>query len=203
MSIRKCRMRRRRLRSDLEDFLVLASKSVGCARLALPGLQKTLYELKLRHSFNRSGYAAGFLEAVQVEPLSVLIVDDEVEFLETLVKRLRKRKLAVNGVTSGEAALAQLQENPVDIVILDVKMPGMSGLDTLREIKKRYSLLEVIMLTGHANMEVAIAGMEIGAFDYLMKPIDIDELLYKIQDAYKRKTLNEKTGIAETRSLPG
>ncbi|MGC9965454.1 MAG: response regulator [Syntrophobacteraceae bacterium] len=138
-----------------------------------------------------------------MEPLRVLIVDDEVEFLETLVKRLRKRKLAVNGVTSGEAALAHLKENPVDIVVLDVKMPGMSGLETLREIKKQYGLLEVIMLTGHANMEVAIEGMETGAFDYLMKPTDIDELLYKIQDAYKRKMLNEKTGLAKTRSLPG
>ncbi len=134
-----------------------------------------------------------------MEALSVLIVDDEVEFLETLVKRLRKRKLAVNGVTSGEAALEQLKETPFDIVVLDVKMPGMNGLDSLREIKKSYPLLEVIMLTGHANMEIAIQGMDLGAFDYLMKPIEIDELLYKIQDAYKRKRLNEKAGIAETR----
>ena len=134
-----------------------------------------------------------------METLSVLIVDDEVEFMETLVKRLRKRKLAVNGVTSGEAALAQLKETPVDIVVLDVKMPGMSGIDTLREIKKRYGLVEVIMLTGHANMEVAIEGMDIGAFDYLMKPIGIDELVYKIQDACKRKRLNEKAELAESR----
>lgn len=132
-----------------------------------------------------------------MESLAVLIVDDEVEFLETLVKRLRKRKLVVNGVTGGEAALEQLPVNPVDIVVLDVKMPGMSGLETLREIKKKYPLIEVIMLTGHANMEVAIEGMDLGAFDYLMKPIDIDELLYKIQDAYKRKCLNEKAGIGE------
>lgn len=114
-----------------------------------------------------------------------------------------KRKLAVDGVTSGEAALALLRENPVDVVVLDVKMPGMNGIETLREIKKEHGLLEVIMLTGHANTEVAIEGMEMGAFDYLMKPTGIDELVYKIQDAYKRKMLNEKTGIAETRSLPG
>ncbi len=148
-------------------------------------------------------YSLAFWEAVQVEPIRVLIVDDEVEFMETLVKRLKKRKLTVNGVTGGEAALARLKETEVDIVVLDVKMPGMSGIDALREIKKRYSLLEVIMLTGHANMEVAIEGMEIGAFDYLMKPIGIDELVYKIQDAYKRKMLNEKGGLAETRSLSG
>jgi DNA-binding NtrC family response regulator len=138
------------------------------------------------------------MEAVQVENLSVLIVDDEAEFMEILVKRLRKRKLAVSGVTSGEAALKQLQETPFDIVVLDVKMPGMNGLDTLREIKKSYPLVEVIMLTGHADMEAAIEGMDVGAFDYLMKPIEIDELLYKIQDAHKRKRLNEKGGTADT-----
>ena len=132
------------------------------------------------------------MEAVQVENLSVLIVDDEAEFMETLVKRLRKRKLDVSGVTSGEAALEQLKETPFDIVVLDVKMPGMNGLDTLREIKKSYPLVEVIMLTGHADMEAAIEGMDVGAFDYLMKPIEIDKLLYKIQDAHKRKRLNEK-----------
>ncbi len=133
-----------------------------------------------------------------MENLSVLIVDDEVEFLETLVKRLRRRKLEVNGVTGGEIALQTLLEGPTDIVVLDVKMPGMSGLETLREIKKLYPLIEVIMLTGHANMEVAMEGMDLGAFDYLMKPIDIDELLYKIQDAYKRKCLTEKSGSEES-----
>lgn len=124
-------------------------------------------------------------------PISVLIVDDEVEFMETLVKRLSKRGLAVSGVTGGQAALEQLKETSVDIVVLDVKMPGMGGLDTLRAIKNRFGLIEVIMLTGHANMEVAIEGMNIGAFDYLMKPIEIDQLLYKIQDACKRKRLAE------------
>ena len=86
-----------------------------------------------------------------------------------------------------------LKTNPADVVILDVKMPGMSGLETLRKVKKKYPLTEVIMLTGHASVEVAIEGMDCGAFDYLMKPTDLDELLYKIQDAYKRKCLNEKT----------
>ncbi|MEM5789946.1 MAG: response regulator [Syntrophobacteraceae bacterium] len=127
-----------------------------------------------------------------MDEFSVLIVDDEVEFLETLVKRLRKRKLNVQGVNDGESALSKLKESAFDIVVLDVKMPGMSGLDTLREIKRQNRLIEVIMLTGHANMEVAIQGMDLGAFDYLMKPTDIDELLYRIQDAYKRKCLNER-----------
>lgn len=132
-----------------------------------------------------------------MKPISVLIVDDEVEFLETLVKRLRKRNLSANGATSGKEALELLKESPVDIVVLDVKMPGMGGLDILREIKRSYGLLEVIMLTGHANMEDAVQGMNIGAFDYLMKPIEIDELVYKIQDACKRKRLNEKADLLE------
>jgi DNA-binding NtrC family response regulator len=120
---------------------------------------------------------------------NVLLVDDEVEFLETLVKRLKKRRLNTIGVSSGEEALRVLKDQDIDVVVLDVKMPGISGIDTLREIKKSSPLVEVIMLTGHANMEVAIAGMELGAFDYLMKPMDIDELLYKLQDAYKKRAL--------------
>lgn len=123
---------------------------------------------------------------------NVLLVDDESEFLETLVKRLRKRKLNTTGVGSGEEALEVLRTEPVDVVVLDVKMPGMDGIETLRAIKKIRPLVEVIMLTGHANMEVAITGMELGAFDYLMKPMDIDELLYKLQDAFKRKLLQEQ-----------
>jgi DNA-binding NtrC family response regulator len=119
------------------------------------------------------------------------LVDDEVEFVETLVKRLRKRKVNTAAVGSGEEALQVLKQTPVDVVVLDVKMPGMDGIETLREIKKISPLVEVIMLTGHANMEVAIEGMELGAFDYLMKPMDIDELLYKLQDAYKKKWLQE------------
>jgi len=79
----------------------------------------------------------------------------------------------------------------VDVVVLDVKMPGMDGIETLREVKKKFPLTEVVMLTGHASMEVAIEGMEIGAFDYLMKPIDLDDLLYKLEDAYKKKSIQE------------
>jgi DNA-binding NtrC family response regulator len=120
---------------------------------------------------------------------NVLLVDDEAEFLDTLVKRIKKRDVNVTGVESGEKALAFLGEQPVDVVVLDVRMPGMDGIETLRELKKRHPLVEVIMLTGHASLEVAIEGMELGAFDYLMKPIDIDELLYKLEDAYKKRTI--------------
>jgi DNA-binding NtrC family response regulator len=124
----------------------------------------------------------------------VLLVDDETEFLETLVKRLKKRKLDVVSAVSGKDALATLGAEPIDVVVLDVKMPDMDGIETLKEIKKISPQVEVIMLTGHASVEVAIQGMELGAFDYLMKPMDIDELLYKLQDAYKKKWCREEEG---------
>jgi DNA-binding NtrC family response regulator len=115
-----------------------------------------------------------------------------VEFAETLAKRMKKRKLKVSCVNSGEDALEFLDQHPIDVVILDVKMAGIDGIQTLREIKQQYPLIEVIMLTGHANLEVAMQGMEIGAFDYLMKPIAIEDLVYKIQDAYKKKSIHEE-----------
>lgn len=130
----------------------------------------------------------------------VLLVDDETEFLETLVKRLTKRKLDVIGATGGREALRILNETDVDVIVLDVKMPDMDGIETLRQIKKLRPSVEVIMLTGHANVEVAIQGMELGAFDYLMKPMDIDELLYKLQDAYKKKWCSKED---EECQIPG
>jgi DNA-binding NtrC family response regulator len=129
-----------------------------------------------------------------METIRTLLVDDENEFLEPLVKRLRRRKIDVRTAASGEAALEMLAAEPVDVVVLDVRMPGMDGIQTLREIKARDAQVEVIMLTGHASIEVAVEGMELGAFDYLMKPMNIDELVYKLQDAHKRKQLREATG---------
>jgi DNA-binding NtrC family response regulator len=123
--------------------------------------------------------------------MKLLLVDDESDFRDTLLKRMQRRKVDVYGVESGDRALAWLDANPADVVILDVRMPGMNGIETLREIKKRHPLVEVIMLTGHASIEVAIEGMQLGAFDYLMKPMDMDELLYKAQDAFKKKTIQE------------
>lgn len=135
--------------------------------------------------------------------INVLIVDDEAEFLETVVKRLRKRNLIASGVTSGEAALEELKKCSAQVVVLDVKMPGMSGLDTLKEIKQRHSSIEVIMLTGHASTEAAIEGMAMGAFDYLMKPTQIEDLVYKIQDAYRTWELKEKKCELESRGAIG
>ncbi len=125
--------------------------------------------------------------------MSILVVDDEIDFRSTLIKRMRKRNFKATGVSSGEEALAHLASETADVVILDFKMPGICGLETLKLIKSRYPSIEVILLTGHASAETAIKGMEAGAFDYLMKPMDIDELLYKAIDAYHHKrTLENK-----------
>lgn len=122
----------------------------------------------------------------------VLLVDDETDYLEALMRRLRKRKVNVTGVDNGSEALSLLKEIPVDVVVLDVRMPEMDGIQVLRQIKTFDPLVEVIMLTGHANLEVAVEGMRLGAFDYLLKPAPIEELLYKIEDAYKAKSIQQR-----------
>jgi len=126
-----------------------------------------------------------------ISPL-VLLVDDEVPFVETMTKRLNKRELMVLPAYSGREALEKLEKNGVDVVILDVKMPGMDGIETLREIKKIHPLVEVIMLTGHATVETAVEGMRLGAFDYLMKPCEIEELLEKVAEAKEKKSKHEQ-----------
>ena len=123
----------------------------------------------------------------------ILVVDDEVDFLETIVNRLKKRKLFATGVTSGEQALAIIKEQLFDVIILDIKMPGgMDGIETLREIKKIEPLVEVILLTGHASLETSIEGMKLGAFDYCLKPIKLEELLQKMGAAFERKSGHDK-----------
>lgn len=110
----------------------------------------------------------------------VLLVDDELPFVEALARRLARRDIEVLTATSGEEALRCLGANDVDVVVLDVKMPEMGGIETLRRMKRSYPRLEVIMLTGHATVESAIQGMRLGAFDYLMKPCGLEELVSKI-----------------------
>jgi DNA-binding NtrC family response regulator len=126
-----------------------------------------------------------------MEKFRLMVVDDEVDFLETIVKRLQARGIDVTGVESGYQALEVLDQRSPDVIILDVKMPGMDGIETLREIKKKKPLTEVIMLTGHASVESGIQGMQLGAFDYVMKPIALDELLEKVRQAYEKKLLQE------------
>jgi two-component system, OmpR family, response regulator len=130
----------------------------------------------------------------------VLIVDDELDFLETIVKRLKRRKVDATGIDSGIKALELLEKEHFDVVILDVRMPGMDGIETLKEMKRKRPLLEVIMLTGHASVESGVQGMQYGAFDYVMKPADIDDLLERIHGAYERKALHEEK-VRETKVL--
>ncbi len=122
----------------------------------------------------------------------ILLVDDEEKFVETLAERLQTRGLEVTTAFSGDEALVKLREKNVDVVVLDVLMPGKSGIDTLSEIKRMKPLTEVIMLTGNATVETAIEGMKLGAYDYLMKPTETKELVEKISTAYKRKTEHEE-----------
>jgi two-component system, OmpR family, response regulator VicR len=129
----------------------------------------------------------------------VMLVDDEVPFVETMTRRLTKRNLAIVTAHSGYEAMQKLEsEGNVDVVILDVKMPGMDGIETLREIKKAHPMVEVIMLTGHATVDTGIEGMRLGALDYLMKPCDIDQLMAKVQEAKDKKTRHEEK-IAQAR----
>jgi len=122
-----------------------------------------------------------------MEGLRVLIVDDEDDFRETVVKRLRARKIVAEGASRGTTALEILETQDFDIIVLDVKMPGMDGIETLRNIKKMKPEIEVIMLTGHASVEFGLKGMQLGAFDYVMKPVPLNELLDTISQAYMKK----------------
>ena len=136
-----------------------------------------------------------------IEP-SVLVVDDEVPFVEALSRRLVRRGVNVSSAYSGSEALEYLAgrgATKTDVVILDVKMPGMDGLETLAVIKEKHPLVEVIMLTGHATVESAIEGMKRGAYDYLMKPCDLDVLMEKLNAAAVRKRDHE-TKILEARA---
>jgi DNA-binding NtrC family response regulator len=131
----------------------------------------------------------------------ILLVDDETPFIEALSKRLSKRDLLILTATSGPEALDKLKtELPVDVVVLDVKMPGMDGIETLKTIRTDYPLVEVIMLTGHATVDSAIEGVKQGALDYLMKPCDMEILLGKIREAKSKKSKQEEK-IAEARAL--
>ena len=124
---------------------------------------------------------------------NVLLVDDEAEFVETFSERLELRDLEISKAFNGEEALQVLETNrTIELVILDVKMPGMDGIETLAEIKKRYPLVEVIMLSGHADVESAIDGMKQGAFDYVMKPCDIDQMIAKVTEAAAKKRQHEE-----------
>ncbi len=124
---------------------------------------------------------------------NILLVDDEVPFVETMTRRLNKRGFDILSAHTGQDALDQLSAHRnIEVVILDVKMPGMDGVQTLEEIKRKFPIAEVIMLTGHATVESAIEGMKLGAFDYLMKPCDMEQLVAKVEAAVLRRRSHEE-----------
>ena len=137
-----------------------------------------------------------------MQNMKLMLVDDETRFLATTKKLLTKKGYDVLTADSGAQALNVLASKTVHVVILDVKMPGMDGLETLRAIKKDFPLVEVIMLTGHGTVESAVEGLKLGATDFLNKPADIDELLVKAEEAYdKRLLLEEKIRMAQSRKF--
>jgi len=133
--------------------------------------------------------------------MKIMLVDDEERFLTTTQKLLSRKGYEVITASSGIEALEKLNAQTIHVVILDVKMPGMDGVTTLKEIKKYFPLVEVIMLTGHATVESAVVGLKSGAFDYLIKPSDINELLSKAKEAFdKRQMTEEKIRAAQARA---
>lgn len=124
----------------------------------------------------------------------LLLVDDESAFLDAMARRLKKRDFEIFTATSGMDAIELLSKDgeQVEVVILDVKMPGMDGIETLAEVKRKFPLVEVVMLTGHATVASAIDGMKQGAFDYLMKPCDMDVLVAKVGEAAAKKRRHEE-----------
>jgi DNA-binding NtrC family response regulator len=143
-----------------------------------------------------------------MDSFRVLVVDDEKDFLETLVNRLLQRSVDATGVESGEKALDLMKKKLFDVVILDVKMPGgMDGIEALREMRRIQPLAEVILLTGHATVETSIEGMKLGAFDFLVKPVKLEDLLVKMAQAFEKKDTHEQkirsARIKELMRFPG
>jgi DNA-binding NtrC family response regulator len=125
-------------------------------------------------------------------PTNVLLVDDEKDFVEMLSLRLKEAGERVTPAYSGKECLETLERKNIDVVILDLKMPGMDGIETLKEIKRRFPLVEVIMLTGHGTTESAVQGMKLGSYDYILKPADFEDLTSKLAGARKRKDEQEE-----------
>ncbi len=115
--------------------------------------------------------------------MRVLLVDDEIEFLEPTAARLERRGISCVPAQSGEQALERLAEGRFDCAVVDVKMPGMDGLELLRRLRRDASEMPVVLLTGHASVELGVKGMELGAFEYLLKPVEIEDLLDTIRRA--------------------
>jgi DNA-binding NtrC family response regulator len=127
----------------------------------------------------------------------ILLVDDEVVFTQNMAKLLANRGYVVTAVNSGDAAIQALEEKDFDVVVLDLKMPGMDGITTLKEIKKLGLFTQTLILTGHGSIDTALEAIKLGAYDYLTKPCEIDELVGKIEGAWEKKDIEVKKDIQE------
>jgi DNA-binding response OmpR family regulator len=124
---------------------------------------------------------------------NVLLIDDEERFLRSTKVLLDKAECRVSTAADGWQGLDRLKAQPFDVVVLDVKMPGVDGIEVLRRIKELAPLVEVIMLTGHSTLDTAVRGLRLGVFDYLTKPCDINELKLKIKAAHERRSILERS----------
>ena len=127
----------------------------------------------------------------------ILLVDDEVVFTTNMSKLLTNRGYRVTAVNSGDAAIQELEKNDYDVVVLDLKMPGMDGITTLKEIKKLDLFTQTLILTGHGSIDTALEAVRLGAYDYLTKPCEIDDLVNKIEGAWQKKDSEVKEEMQE------
>jgi DNA-binding NtrC family response regulator len=131
-----------------------------------------------------------------MEKIKILLVDDEEEFVTSLAERIKMRKLGSDIALNGEEALQIVSDQVPDVMVLDLKMPGIDGMEVLRRVKKAYPDVQVIILTGHGSEKDEKDARRLGAFDYLQKPVDIDKLVQYIKRAYKNKIESSMTAAA-------
>lgn len=129
---------------------------------------------------------------MQNNKINLLIVDDEVSFLDSIRKSLEARDFNVIAVDRGEKAIEAAKKNPIDVALVDLKMPGINGEETLKALKAEHSWMEVVILTGHGTIDSAVECTRSGAFSYLQKPCDLNELLEALKEAFKKKVMNRK-----------
>ena len=125
------------------------------------------------------------------EKINLLLVDDEEQFLRSTTKRLEVRDFNVIAVTSGDKAIEAARKHPIDIALVDLKMPGMDGEETLKALKAEHQWMEVVILTGHGSIDSAVECTKDGAYSYLQKPCEFDRLLEMLTEAYKKKVMNK------------
>jgi len=128
---------------------------------------------------------------MEKEKINLLIVDDEEQFLKSISKSLELRDFNVIAVNRGEKAIEAAENNPIDIALVDLKMPGMSGEETLKLLKQKHKWMEVVILTGHGAVDSAVECTKSGAYSYLQKPCELNALLEALQNAYKKKVMNK------------